>query len=253
MKTKSIVNLVFGIGILVSLVLEPVNTYATECRSFADDLAPYQAVMDEINQEYGLNFWFITPEESRELNLPLTRVENLGTVEEYEAGLRAEAENVARQNAYAEAAAARAASQPGRHYVNPEVIIETIVDGDKIGTRFQIVESDCDAIQNTRAVYTVYYEKAYFNGHKPAVRAVISNGNGYWQWLSVSDYFSYYYQGTYPQFRGSSIKSSGFTDNSRTRYVTFNGTYYASFLSAGVAATRYEEFGAGSAANFAGL
>jgi hypothetical protein len=177
-------------------------------------------------------------------------VENLGTVEEFERKLRSEAEEVVRQNTMAAEATARAHAQPGEHFVNPVVYrIETITDGDIVTTIAWMIEPGNDASPMNRGVYSVFYEKTYYNNHRPGIIGVISNGNGFWQWLSANNHCSSYGNNTYPQFRfNGTILSSGHLDNSRTRHATFSGMYYATSSSPGVTATRYEEFAAGSAA-----
>ena len=126
--------------IFASLIIAAIPVLAMASPSEPENsptLADYQAIIDDINAEFGTDFHFFTPEEIAELNLPIISINELGTLAEYESELRNEAEAVVAETEAAEIASALAAQQPGIHRGPTPMSREPIIEnGEIIGDNY---------------------------------------------------------------------------------------------------------------------
>jgi len=84
----------------------PAVAFAQDSRKKEPTLSDYQAILDACNAEFGTDAAFTTPEQRRDLGEPPFDIRELGTLEEFEAEVRAGIEMVSRRSAEAEQSAA---------------------------------------------------------------------------------------------------------------------------------------------------
>jgi hypothetical protein len=113
-------------SLLVMAVLMPVQAIAIQAYPVDGDvLAPYQAVIDELNETYGTEAAFVTYQESIDMGIPMPTPEHLGTVAEFRETLESflvESLPISTAAQQAAAAAALAASEPPTEAVCTSVV-----------------------------------------------------------------------------------------------------------------------------------
>jgi hypothetical protein len=129
-------------------------------------LDEYQAIIDRLSMEYGLDVRFVTPEESAEHGIPLPDPRRLGTLAEFEAGLRAEVEAEIPRAAEAERLSALASlnASATATFVDP-VRVDIIEDGRVVGFMCLFRRSDLsgsDEIGKPRGEQCVNYVQGWF-------------------------------------------------------------------------------------------
>jgi len=235
------------------------SAYALELRE--DDLSEYLAIVDRVNAEYGTDFKFVTEEESQRHGIPMPSPSHLGSPAEFEKNLRAEMAEASCLNAEAERLS-RIASMNAIDSAEGcfDGVMEPLYDenGEVVGTVMwaRLEWGSASAKQPpTRASHYVIYMKNHTSalGFGPLVKGTIDNGMGYWIWLSLPSYVGAWYPSPipYPKFVPNGY-SAKLIDGTRTISVTYYGTLYGNSSSGGVAATRYVDFNAGSAAAYNG-
>ncbi|MDR3136936.1 MAG: hypothetical protein LBU07_05980 [Coriobacteriales bacterium] len=228
-------------GLIVSslvAVMLPVQAMASSSQiTGTESLAPYQAILDSVNAQYGTDIHLITTQESLLTGIPVPTASSLGALGEFEAEIIALAEFSSATNAATQQATAAAQARAVGNATTTVTLDPIYEDGEVIGMGWSAL-----ALQTVK---TGSLTKA-MNGGQGNVTGTISNGNGYWQWLSYSS-ITFYIAAAFPKFYPDTISYSNL-DNSRTCAVTWWGTYYSSSASTGSFISQYKEFGAASAA-----
>jgi hypothetical protein len=242
MKTKKFSKKIVIILLITILSFGLVSSYGyAEERGIerADELSEYQNIIDQVNIEYGTDIRFLTAQESKAFGIPLPTPKTLGTLSQFEKNLRAETSAEVIRSREAEQATRDVTTQSGFH---SDLIPMTPIfeNGKIVGSRW---DSSTGAVI-VKTIKTVAPSRSVVGGYG-ILTGQVNNGNGYWQWYSLTSIY-FYVSASYPQFYPD-YTSYSLIDGSRTYSVTWGGVAVSATGTVS-SATRWADYNAGSAA-----
>ncbi|MCL2632853.1 MAG: hypothetical protein FWD45_07235 [Coriobacteriia bacterium] len=231
--TRLLLVTVFIIGMF------PTTAFASNTgERYGSDLSEYQAILDKLNAEYGTDCRFVSQDDIDRygyLGIRLPRVEDMGTLSEFEEFHRielaaAEQRRKEAEEFYAEFADDILSGECG----SAEPILND--DGEVIGYGYPSIETDdasrIEEPELTRSTKTGYVPYNLFPvGESAKVYGVTNTTSRPWKWNQVNGRY-YYSNSTYPAFMPSTWSQNPPTVNGTqtSLTVTWSGKYYMSIV-----------------------